>query len=1045
MLRSALFFFKSMARQKSLVTSSVTFVLIGCLSCSSFAAWEPAFPPEEMHAVFVGANSDGSSVISVDGVRDAAYPDVGVAVDNAKNGEANADIETTTNGMLSSAWDGRTLYLLVEVNDNTPSFNLALPDWGASDATNFDGVEFAIDFWNDKVDKFEDDDGIFTISRDGKLSYAPNNFVVNHQSVHAFKNGREYSNRIKDFAVTSTENGYIVELALEIYGAPLQNGQSFGIDVMIGDSPEADAGRDARVYWSHEDNTYRASSQDGNLDWGNVILSGWNGVDAFSYSDWNLTNPIRWAESISLPVGVWTEESESELNNALANGHSVLESVGDSTSASSQALIDVAATRLENAIANLRWADTRYPDPMDLPSQFNLPNPWTFFDGTPVESPDEWWGPEGRRNEILDLAQFYEYGYKPAAPDGFIVTGITEVPANPGFCFPSGFCFIPPSPAHPAIDVEITYGDVSAPMSFDLYVPDAEQLAASGHTDGPVPVILSFGGYIPEYLEAGYAVLNVPTSVTTDDRNNPWGARSGTFRTFFPYSRDNDPNEISNEMAAAWGASRAIDALEIIVNDNMPLLSLGGASDVVSAENLVVTGFSINGKYAFVSGVYDDRIDVTIPSAAGATGPAPYRYISIGHEYSWGESAGTEVMGDTIRHNPGRTTELFRRFLEPQRFYMRKDGSWGYGDRLPFDQNDLVATLAPRAIVLNHTIDDYGDDSEGDALSLTVSKIIYKWLGYDADDLVKFNFRPEGGHGEDAGHRARAAEYLDHYFYGIAMSEEVATHLNTDPFLEDGAYDTYFGGMETIAPWMHSRDISMDVYVTPNEVPEGLAAHLKIAVDGSHLKSRELTAYVMSNGEQIAEAPVVPKEGDWNGTWYASIDLANVPVVGSDLDVVVKVSNYDASVETSLNILPVSGGRVQGSGWFKSSHKSKVALKVSVRGNPSIAKGRFSLEASRKLKHFSHKDKFSSTGIDAVNLFEDKAVISGTGRWNKKHGYRFELRVEDQVRRKSHGHGRCRGKSQSSRDEVFITIYDANGATVFSASDELNSGNISLK
>lgn len=865
----------------------------------------PVFPPEKLTAPFVGAKPDGTSAITVDGVRDAAYPAAAAVVDNAKNAAANADVATTTSATLRSVWDGRTLYLLVEVSDNTPSLNDALPAWGASNATNFDGVEFALDFWNDKVDKFEDDDGLFTISRDGKLTYAPNTFVVNHQSVHAFKDGREYTNRIKDFKVASTAAGYVVELALQIHGAKLENGTSFGIDVMVGDSPATGAARSARVYWSHNDNSYPASSQDHPVDWGIVTLGGWNRFAPFAFNNWHLTDRIRWAESKSLVKGVWTAASDAELQAALANGRATLASVGAATGAGAQVAVDLAAARLTSAIKRLRWVDRKYPDPMDLPSQFTLPNPWRFFNGRPVESPDEWWGAKGRRAELLDLAQFYEYGYKPVKPDALSVTGVREIPANPGWFIPGFGWIIPPSPAHPAIDVSITYGGVTAPMSFELFLPTAEQLAASGHAGGPVPVVLSFGGFIAEYAAAGFAVLGVPTSVTTDDRNNPWGPRAGTFRTFFPYARDGDPREISNEMGAAWGASRAIDALELVVANHTPLLSLGAADTLVAADKLAVTGFSINGKYAFVSGVFDDRIDVTMPSAAGATGPAPYRYISMGHQYSWGESTGTEVMGDTIRHNPGRTTELFRRFLEPGRFYLRKPGAWGYGDRLPFDQNDLVATLAPRALVLNHTIDDYGDDSEGDALSLTVAKFTYNWLGYDGDDLLKFNFRATGGHGEDAGHRARAAAYLDYYFYGTPLSEEVAVHLNTNPFLADGAYDRYFGGLKTIAPWMHSRDIAMDVTIVPKTIPEWMSATIYVAVTGKNLKGRTLTARLMAGETTIAEAPVTPVFGAWSGVWLGSIELAQAPAAGS-YKIVVKVANQEAAAEELLTVTAVA-------------------------------------------------------------------------------------------------------------------------------------------
>jgi len=797
----------------------------------------PSFTPAQLTSTFVAAKPDGTSPITVDGVRDTAYPAVGVPITHVKNGAGRADATSTTHGELRSVWDGRTLYLLVEVSDDTPSFDSNLLDWGVTNASDFDGVEFALDFWNDKRDKFADDVGLFTISRDGKLTYVQNRQVINHQSVHAFKEDREYSNRIKDFKVVSTPTGYTVELALQISGAKLENGTKFGLDVMIGDSLADGAPRDTRVYWSHNDNTYTASSQDHPSDWGEVTLGGWNGTAPFAFNNWPLTDKIRWAESTSLVKGVWTAPSDQELQAALANSHATLDRVAAATDHAAQTAIDNAAARLTAAIANLRWADTKYPDPMDLPSHFSLPDPWTFFNGKPVATPAQWWGPNGRRAELLDLAQFYEYGYKPGKPDAFAVTGIRAGVSGfrrggpgrggppGGGAFPGGGVGGPPagggaaSPTHPVIDVSMTYGAVTGTMSFDLYLPTAAQLAASGHQGGPVPVLLGFGANQADYLAGGYAVLAIPTSVTTDDRNNPWGNRTGTFRQFFPYKRDGDVHEISNEMAAAWGASRAIDALELVVKDKTPLLDLGTADTLISPDKLAVTGFSINAKYAFVSAVFDDRIGVCIPGAAGSTGPAPYRYISIGHQYAWGPSTGSEVMGDTIRHNPGRTTELFRRFLEPFRFYQLKPGAWGYGDRLPFDQNDLVATLAPRALVLHHTIDDYSDDSEGDALSLTVAKLTYKFLGLDGDDLLKFDFRPRGGHGEDPVQRQRAAQYLDHYFYKKDLPADVAAHLNTNPFLDDGIYDRAFGGLATIAPWMHSRDGAAKALTAPVNKP----------------------------------------------------------------------------------------------------------------------------------------------------------------------------------------------------------------------------------
>ncbi|MFC6080109.1 hypothetical protein [Sphaerisporangium aureirubrum] len=188
---------------------------------------------------------------------------------------------------------------------------------------------------------------------------------------------------------------------------------------------------------------------------------------------------------------------------------------------------------------------------------------------------------------------------------------------------------------------------------------------------------------------------------------------------------------------------------------------------------------------------------------------APNGPVSTTRKGDQSQAAGTEMLADTIRHNPSRTTELFRRFLTPGRFYERLDGAWGYGDRIPFDQHSLVATLAPRAIVLHNTVNDYGDGAESDPLGLQAAKFVYRTLGYDADDLVKFNVRPVPPgqpHAEDTPQRKMTAEYLDHYFYDKEMSPQTASYLNDDPFDGEGAraenaYNRYFGGYRTIAPW----------------------------------------------------------------------------------------------------------------------------------------------------------------------------------------------------------------------------------------------------
>ena len=60
-------------------------------------------------------------------------------------------------------------------------------------------------------------------------------------------------------------------------------------------------------------------------------------------------------------------------------------------------------------------ADKDVPKPAgELPEIKELPNPFTFADGSPVRSKDDW---GRRREELKDLFQDYEYGHLPPRPE----------------------------------------------------------------------------------------------------------------------------------------------------------------------------------------------------------------------------------------------------------------------------------------------------------------------------------------------------------------------------------------------------------------------------------------------------------------------------------------------------------------------------------------------------------------------------------------------------------------------------------------------------
>ncbi|MDR1109072.1 MAG: hypothetical protein LBL19_08565, partial [Spirochaetaceae bacterium] len=859
---------------------------------------------------------------------------------------------------------------------------------------NFDNVEFAVDFWNDKQDKWADDDGLFAISRSGKLVYDSSGGFGDegtYASVFASPDAREYNNRIKAYAVTEKSGGagYIVELALQIYGAKPANGTGFGVDVMISDAPANDTARTARTYWSHKDNTYRFSSRDGNQDWGAIVLSGYDGQSVFVKNDWMLTNAIRWVDA-NLPgtegyagTGAsvsanWSTATWTALSNAVKAGRDLLTVDSNTHVAPSvtQEEIKTKAQAIEGAIAGLIAAD----DPlgataMTAPVTNTLTDPLVFktnlTGGTPgasVANSEDW---EKRAEEIRLLASIYEYGPKPGNPASVTVTRVTGAPGFGPHWEPAPWYYpnrppmqVSSSPASYAIESTISYAgtEVSVPagvspapgsanITFNLFKPGSS---------GKAPVIINFDGNQAEFTDNGIAVLAVPSSdITSDDRASPWNpVRAGTFRQFYPYGARGQRYEISNEMGAAWGAFRAIDALieakDIPITSKTLAISIdGGATtsgnftlkdrinfdptgmdgkgnvtygpwwqvgklegadtlpvqqgsgkavmlylasgssvpqqgagtytltstfiqhqneqgvwedasdrgtvtvtltvgaeqasneklgDFIDETEIAVTGYSINGKYAFVSALYDPRIKVAIPGAAGATGPQAWRYNPAGTVYSWGKGnvAGGELIGDNVMKNPGRATEIFRRFLTHFNYYERLRGidangdfSHGYAQRLPYDGHELVASLFPRAVIERAVINDFNDGSEQDAISFQAARLVYRKLvdmGLSVatpggstinragiDDLVVFNYHAWATAGDPHAavswhQRANEALYMNWYFNGgTTPTYLTATELypwNQDPFFDDvlviggsNSYERHYGGFPVMMPW----------------------------------------------------------------------------------------------------------------------------------------------------------------------------------------------------------------------------------------------------
>jgi hypothetical protein len=757
-----------------------------------------------------------SRAIVVDGVREVAWDVAKVyPIVNRFNADMTAPApDAVARGTLRASWDGPVLYLLVEVSGDTTRSDSAIPNWSrAAYAPESDGLFVFMDVFNDQWGMETDTQGVFFLGANPAPTAVASFVNAGIPSLGSFFNPahQDHSPRLKAFKSSGYRDGavnYIYEVALQMEGwgdswqRSLTNGAQIGIEVAIADQGQSltymsktrvDAGREGN---SNLPNSERAR----NRDWGVVTLAGWDGKAPFSDSSWCADEAVRFWNSKGNPGGgddsaVWTARSKARFVAAKAAYHSLHS--GESARSRQAAVREVCV-----AFAGLRWADTRFPDPHDLPVVHTLPDVWQFFDKKKgskgrVTNHRQW---AERKRELLELAQFYEYGYKPQRGVDYTI----ELSAN-DFSGEGN-----PVVSARVIPTNRRYQD-GAPL--DLTVNVTLPGAVPSGQRAPV----AFGG---NFTANGIASVPFP-NWAGDARNDAgaWGSpnRSGIFYRLFPYERNSTQADSSILIANATAVSVMLDILEMAVAANPALRAR------IDPSRAVTKGFSIGGKNAFVAAIFDERVKVTIPGGAGATGPANWRYNAQGQEYDFTGTPfynpgaervvahGTEGPGNSYRHNRVRETELFRHFMPYGHMYAHEEGSYGYGgySRLPFDQALLVAALAPdRAIMIDTNLNDYNDGAMTDNMSLQIAKSVYRTLGGNGDDFVKFNTGNHVSRGDPHGAASAAIEgrFLSDFFFGTqTLSQEESAHLNTDPYLlkvsngrTQSPYDYYWGGFNTI-------------------------------------------------------------------------------------------------------------------------------------------------------------------------------------------------------------------------------------------------------
>lgn len=342
----------------------------------------------------------------------------------------------------------------------------------------------------------------------------------------------------------------------------------------------------------------------------------------------------------------------------------------------------------------------------------NLPDPLTFANGSPVATPAQW---PKRRQELLQLFTEQMYGRMPARPaamrfhvydvdrhalggkatreqiailfrgkdDGprmdllvYVPNAVKQPPVILGFNF-WGNETISADPGIRLSDRWIESGPIS---DVDLScVKDNRATAACRGIDAkrwPVETI----------IDDGYALATAYRRDLDPDRSDGF---SESIRSAYPELAQGGDN-FSTIAAWSWGLSRALDYLE--------------QDRLVDGHRVIAFGWSRLGKAAIWAGANDERFAAVISNESGAGGAKLFH----------------DVHGETVEL---LNTRFPYWFCANFRRYNGRDAE------LPFDQNEVLALIAPRPLYVGSAILDENADPQAEFLGALAASAVYRFLG----------------------------------------------------------------------------------------------------------------------------------------------------------------------------------------------------------------------------------------------------------------------------------------------------------------------------
>jgi len=350
-----------------------------------------------------------------------------------------------------------------------------------------------------------------------------------------------------------------------------------------------------------------------------------------------------------------------------------------------------------------------FPEASTLPAQSNMPDPLVMLSGEKVSSSKQWH--RERRPELKAQFEHYMYGDIPPAPahfqarvkgqypdflDGKATLKLVTLETGPGSAPRIDLMVVVPNarigPAPTFLAMNFCGNHT---LTADPRVPLTRSWMANwcpGCTNG-ASTDAARGTQaqdwpLAELVRRGYALASFYSGDVDSDRSEvssgiyAWLAAGDPGR--------NNPTNRGTIAAWAWGFQRCVDYLE--------------KDHDIDVHRIAAVGHSRNGKTALLAAAFDERIAIAFPHQAGCGGSAPSRG-KIGESVT--------AINDRFPHWFNGEFKKFNATPE----------------RLPFDQNALVALCAPRPVLFSAAQEDQWANPAGQFAVLQAADPVYRFLG----------------------------------------------------------------------------------------------------------------------------------------------------------------------------------------------------------------------------------------------------------------------------------------------------------------------------